>query len=37
MTMKTRKNLTAFAWFAMLVAVIVIATIDPALAGNSGR
>lgn len=37
MIMKARKDLMAVAWFAIFVAVIVIASIEPALAGNSGR
>ena len=32
MTMGARKNLMTVAWFAMLVAFIAIAGIDPALA-----
>ena len=37
MNMKARKDLTTVAWLAMLVAVIAIASIEPALAGHSGR
>ncbi len=37
MNMKARKDLMAIAWLAMLVAVIAIASIEPVLAGHSGR
>lgn len=37
MNMKARKDLMAIAWLAMFVAVIAIASIEPVLAGHSGR
>ena len=37
MIMKARKDLMAVAWVVMLVAVVAIASIEPALAGGTGR